>query len=74
VRVVRDLECTLTSSLLGLRIIVMRGAIRFEFVYVTRGDTSTSIRSDNASACTQGGGVVVDDIVVRASLWLHCGF
>jgi len=26
-----------------------------------------SIRSDNASACTQGGEVSVDDIVVRTS-------
>jgi len=29
VRVVRDLECTLTFSLLVLRIIVMSGAIKF---------------------------------------------
>jgi len=45
-----------------------------KFVLVTRGDISTTIRSDNASACTQDGGVVVDDIVVRASLQLHCVF
>ena len=45
----------------------MRGAIKFQFVFVTRGDTSMSIRSDNASACTQGGEVGIDDIAVRAS-------
>ena len=52
----------------------MRGAIKSLFVFVTRGDTSMSIRSDNASACTQGGEVGVDDIVVRTSLQQHCVF
>jgi len=33
-----------------------------KLVLVTRGDTSTTIRSDNASTCTQGGGVAVDDM------------
>ena len=64
----------LTFSLLDLRIIVMRVAIKSLSVFVTRGDTSMSIRSDNASACTQGGEMGVDDIVVRTSLQLHCGF
>ena len=45
-----------------------------KFVLVTRGDISTTIRSNNAYACTQGGAVAVDDIVVRASLQLYCGF
>jgi len=64
----------LAFSLLDLRIIVMRGAIQSLFVFVTRGDTSMSIWSNNASACAQGGEVGVDDIVVRTSLQLHCGF
>ena len=73
-RVVRSPEYTLAFSLLDLRIIVMRVAIKSLSVFVTRGDTSMSIRSDNASACTQGGEMGVDDIVVRTSLQLHCGF
>jgi len=74
VRVVRCPEYTLTFSLLDLRIIVMRVAIKSLFVFVTRGDTSMSIRSNSASACTQGGEVGFDDIVVRTSLQLHCDF
>ena len=72
-RVVRSPEYTLAFSLLDL-CIVMRGAIKSLFVFVTRGDTSMSIWSNNASACTQGGEVSVDDIVVRTSLQLHCVF
>jgi len=74
VRVVRSPEYTLAFSLLDLCIIVMRGAIKSLFVFVTRGDTSMSIRRDNASACTQDGKLGVADIVVRTNLQLHCGF
>jgi len=52
----------------------MRGAVKSLFVFVTRGDTSMSIRRDNASACTQDGKLGVADIVVRTNLQLHCGF
>ena len=73
-RVVWSPEYTLAFSLLDLCIIVMPGAIKSLFVFVTRGDTTMSIRRDNAFACTQGGEVGIPDIVVRTNLQLHCVF
>ena len=74
-RVVWSPDYTLAFSLHDLCIIIiMRGAIKSLFVFVTRGDTSMSIRRDNASACTQGGEVGVADIEVRINLQLHCVF
>ena len=67
-RVVRDLECTRTSSLLSLRVVVMRGAVKFLFVFVTRGDTSTMMRDANAYTCTQDDGATVGNIVSRPSI------
>ena len=47
-RVVRSPEYTLAFSLLDLCIIVMRGAVKSLFVFVTRGDTSMSIRREES--------------------------
>ena len=73
-RVVRSPEYKFAFSLLDLCIIVMCGAIKSLFVFVTRGDTSMLIRRDKASVRTQGGEVGVADIVVRTNLQPYCGF